>query len=101
MTRPEAAAFGLQSSPVLPVQTLRDLRTTLDILLSLPSDESVSGGSYEAATCLRSTDAEPTERTRPSVAREGAKRAGAVGAEPIVGDRTQGNHRHVRGGERQ
>jgi len=33
MTRPEAATLGLQSSPVLPARALRDLRTTLDILL--------------------------------------------------------------------
>ena len=64
MTRSDAATFTLQNSPVLPARALRDLRITLDIILSLPSDESASGGSYGATTCLRSTDSDPTEATR-------------------------------------
>src|SRR5262249_5815151 len=101
MTRPDAATFGLQNSPVLPARALRDLRITLNILLSLPSDESARGGSYGATTYLRSTDSDPTEATRLSATREGAKSSRAVDAKPIVGDCVQQNHGHVRGGERQ
>ena len=101
MTQPDAATFGLQNSPVLPARALRDLRITLDILLSLPSDESANGGSYWATTYLRSTDSDPTEATRLSATGEGAKSARAVGAESIVGDCVQQNRGNVRRGERQ
>jgi hypothetical protein len=101
MTRPEAAAFGLRSSPVLPARTLQHLRTTLDILLSSPSDESSRGGSYGATTCLQSTDSDPAEATRHSATGEGAKPSRAVDTKSIVGDCVQRNHAQVRGGERQ
>src|SRR5215468_3985199 len=101
MTRPEAATFTLKSSPVLPARALRDLRITLDTLLSLLSDESASGGSYGATTCLRSTDSDQTEAARPSATGEGAKSSRTVGAESIVGDCVQQNHGHGRRGERQ
>jgi len=101
MTRPEAAAFALRSSPLLPARTLQDLRTTLDTLLSLPSDESASGGSYGATPCLRSTDPDAIEAARRSATGEGAKSSRATGAASIAGDCAQQNRGHVRQGERQ
>ena len=56
MARPEAAALGLRSPPLIPVQHLRELQITLDSLLSSLSDNSISGGGHEATTGFRSTD---------------------------------------------
>ena len=64
MARPEAAALGLRSPPLIPVQHLRELRITLDSLLSSLSDDSISGGGHEATTGFRSTDFTSTEPTR-------------------------------------
>src|SRR5215471_9166817 len=44
MARPEAAALGVRSPPLVPLQHLRELRITLDSLLSSLSDDSSSGG---------------------------------------------------------
>ena len=50
MARPEAAALGVRSPPLVPLQHLRELRITLDSLLSSLSDDSISGGGDEATT---------------------------------------------------
>src|SRR6516165_7230079 len=68
MARPEAAALGVRSPPLVPLQHLRELRITLDSLLSSLSD-SIRGGGDEATTCYRSTDLSSTEPTQFRVAR--------------------------------
>ena len=100
MARPEAAALGLRSPPLIPVQHLRELRITLDGLLSSLSDDSISGGGHEATTGFRSTDFASTEPTRSCVARIGARRARAIGPENAVGDCVKRNHVLLKRGER-
>src|ERR1700693_291418 len=73
MARPEAAALGVRSPPLVPLQHLRELRITLDSLLSSLSD-SIRGGGDEATTCFRSTDFSSTEPTQFRVARNGTRR---------------------------
>ena len=100
MARPEAAALGVRSPPLVPLQHLRELRITLDSLLSSLSDDSSSGGGDEATTCFRSTDFASTEPTRFCVARDGTRRARTIGPENAVGDLVQWSRAHVKQGER-
>src|SRR6202050_450723 len=99
MARPEAAALGVRSPPLVPLQHLRDLRITLDSLLSSLSD-SIRGGGDEATTCFRSTDLSSTEPTQFRVARNGTRRARTIGPENAAGDFVQRSRAHFKQGER-
>src|SRR6516165_9626397 len=94
MAQPEAAALGVRSPPLVPLQHLRELRITLDSLLSSLSD-SITGGGDEATTCFRST--EPTQFR---VARNGTRHARTIGPENAVGDFVQRSRAHFKQGER-
>jgi hypothetical protein len=99
MARPEAAALGVRSPPLVPLQHLRELRITLDSLLSSLSD-SISGGGDEATTYFRSTDFSSTEPTQFCVARGGTRRARTIGPENAAGDFVQRTRAHFKQGER-
>jgi len=99
MARPEAAALGVRSQPLVPLQHLRELRITLDSLLSSLSD-SISGGGDEATTYFRSTDFSSTEPTQFCVARDGTRRARTIGPENAAGDFVQRTRAHFKQGER-
>src|ERR1700704_3905026 len=99
MARPEAAALGVRSQPLVPLQHLRELRITLDSLLSSLSD-SIRGGGDEATTCFRSTDFSSTEPTQFCVARDGTRRARTIGPENAAGDFVQQSRAHFKQGER-
>ena len=100
MARPEAAALGVRSPPLVPLQHLRELRITLDSLLSSLSDDSISGGGDEATTYFRSTDFSSTEPTQFRVARNGTRRARTIGPENAAGDFVQRSRAHFKQGER-
>src|ERR1700674_2081917 len=99
MARPEAAALGVRSPPLVPLQHLRELRITLDSLLSSLSD-SIRGGGDEATTCFRSTDFSSTEPTQFCVARDGTRRARTIGPENAAGEFVQRSRAHFKQGER-
>src|SRR5262245_31539411 len=55
MARPEAAVFSPRDRVVIPVRNLRDLRSTLDVLLSSFSSDSVDGGGHAKTASVPST----------------------------------------------
>jgi hypothetical protein len=100
MTSPEAAAFSPRKLVVIPVRNLRDLRSTLDVLLSSFSSDSVDGGGNAKTTCRQSTESVSTGPTDHPSGGAGASEAPAIAAQPVVGGRVRRKHRKVKYGER-
>src|SRR5262245_31539410 len=66
MARPEAAVFSPRDRVVIPVRNLRDLRSTLDVLLSSFSSDSVDGGGHATTASVPSTGSVSSRSIRPS-----------------------------------
>jgi hypothetical protein len=97
MTSPEAAVFSPRSLVVLPVRNLRDLRNTLDALLSSFSSDSDDGGGRGNTTCRQSTKSVSTGDSAGSAR---ASEALAIAAQPVVGGRVRRKHGKSYQGER-
>ena len=100
MTSPEAAAFSPRKLVVIPVRNLRDLRSTLDVLLSSFSSDSVDGGGNAKTTCRQSTGSVSSESARGSASSDRASEALAIAAHPIVRSRVRRKSRKAQHGER-
>jgi hypothetical protein len=100
MTRPEAAVFNPCDRVVIPVRNLRDLRSTLDVLLSSFSSDSVDGGGHAKTASVQSNGFVSSEPARGSASSDRAREAPAIAAQPIVGSRVRRKHRKAQQGER-
>ena len=100
MTSPEVAVFNPRDRVVIPVRNLRDLRSTLDVLLSSFSNDSVDGGGHAKTASVQSTESVSGESARGSARSDRASEALAIAAQPIVGSRVRRKPRKAQHGER-
>ena len=100
MTSTEVAVFSPRDRVVIPVRNLRDLRSTLDVLLSSFSNDSVDGGGHAKTTCVQSTGSVSSKSTSDSAGSDRASEALAIAAQPIVGSRVRRKPRKAQHGER-
>src|SRR5262245_28383486 len=100
MARPEVAVFSPRDLLVIPVRNLLDLRSTLDVLLSSFSSDSVDGGRHAKTASVQATGSVSSESARGSASSDRAREALAIAAQPIVGSRVRRKHRKAHQGER-
>src|SRR5215471_11806331 len=100
MTRPEAAEFSPRDRVVMPVRNLRDLRSTLDVLLSSFSSDSVDGGGHAKTASVQSTRSVSSKSTSDLAGSDRASEAPAIAAQPIVGSPVRRKRRKAHQGER-